>query len=327
MNQPIEPVNPPALKWIGRLLTLPPAALLIMSGVMKLMKPDMVTEGWAKSGYPANSLVPIGVVELVCTLLFLIPQTAVLGAVLLTGYLGGATATHVRAGDPWGQIFTPVIIGAVLWLALVLRDHRLRGLLPIRFAAHPAQRRSIFVPILAVLGLVAIGFAGYVANRPDEFAVSRSVTIAAPPEAVFPQMNNLRKSVEWSPWTKLDPNMTTTYTGPEEGEGASYKWNGNDKVGEGSLTITESRPNELVRTRLEFVRPMEDKAMVDFTLHPEGEQTVVTWKMYGRQQFVQKAVCMFMNMDAMLGKDFEEGLQNLKTRVEAEKSKPAEPAP
>jgi hypothetical protein len=164
---------------------------------------------------------------------------------------------------------------------------------------------------------------GYVAQRPDEFAVSRSIKIAAPPEAVFPHMNNLRKSVEWSPWAKLDPNMTTTYEGPEEGEGASYKWVGNDKVGEGQLTIVESRPNELVRTRLEFVKPMEDKAMADFTVQPEGDQTLVTWKLYGPQQFIQKAVCMFMNMDAMVGKDFEAGLQNLKTLVEAPKPEPA----
>lgn len=323
MNNPIEPTDSPALKWIGRFLSLPPAALLTMSGVMKLAKPDMVVEGWAKSGYPASALLPLGVIELTATLLFLIPQTAVLGAVILTGYLGGATGVHVRAGDSWGEIFTPVIIGVVLWLALVLRDRRLRALLPIRFAANPEQRTSIFVKIFAVLGFVAIGAATFVAQRPDEYSVSRSIKIAAPPEVIFPHMNNLRKSNEWSPWMKLDPNMTITHTGPEEGQGANYKWVGNDKVGEGSLTIVESRPNELVKSELKFVRPMEDVATVDFALQPDGNETLVTWKIYGPQQFLQKAVCMFMNMDAMIGKDFDTGLQNLKTLVESQKTEPA----
>lgn len=313
MNAPMETPDSPALKWLGRLLTLPPVALLIMSGVMKVTKAEMVVEGFAKFGFPASSLVPIGIVELVSTLLFLIPQTAILGAVLLTGYLGGATATHVHAGDAWHM---PVVIGVVIWLALVLRDRRLRALLPIRFAANPAQRMSIFTKIFAVLGFAAIGFMGYVAQRPDEFTVTRTIKIAAAPETIFPHMNNLHKSHAWSPWMKLDPNMSVTFEGPEEGEGASYKWNGNDKVGEGSLAITVSRPNELVTSRLEFIRPFEDKAMVDFALQPEGNETQVTWKMYGKQPFLQKVMCMFMNMDAMIGKDFEAGLANLKALVE-----------
>lgn len=324
MNDPNQPADSPSLKWIGRFLMLPPAALLTMSGVMKLMKPDMVTEGWAKSGYPANSLIPLGVIELTATLLFLIPQTSVLGAVILTGYLGGATATHVRAGDPWAQIFTPVILGMVIWLSLVLRDRRMRALLPIRFAANPEHRTSIFVKIFALLGFVLIGAMGYVAQLPDEYTVSRSIKIAAPPEAIFPHMNNLRKSNEWSPWMKLDPNMTITREGPEEGEGASYKWVGNDKVGEGSLAIVESRPNELVKSELKFVKPMEDVALVDFALQPDGNETLVTWTMYGKQQFLQKAICStFMDLDAMIGKDFDTGLQNLKTLVEAQKTEPA----
>lgn len=314
VNAPLETPDSPALKWLGRLLTLPPAALLIMSGVMKVTKAEMVVEGFAKFGFPANSLVPIGLVELTSTLLFLIPQTAILGAVLLTGYLGGATATHVHAGDAW---FMPVVIGAVIWLALVLRDRRLRALLPIRFAANPAQRTSIFVKIFAVLGFAAIGALGYISQWPDDYAVARSTKIAAHPEVIFPHMNNLRQSQVWSPWMKLDPNMNVTFEGPEEGEGASYKWNGNDKVGEGSLTIIESRPNELVKSKLKFLKPMEDTCEVDFVLQPDGKETLVTWKMHGRYPFMGKVMCMFMNMDAMIGKDFEAGLANLKTLVEA----------
>lgn len=323
MNDSAAPVDSPALKWIGRLLAVPPAFMLTMSGVFKLMKPDMVTEGFAKMGYPPSAIVPLGAIELLATLLFLIPQTSVLGAVLLTGYLGGATAAHVQAADPWAQIFTPPALGAVIWLSLVFRDRRMRSLLPIRWAINPEQRSSVLVKIFAVLGFVVIGTMTYIAQLPDEYSVARSIKIAAPPEAIFPKMNSMRQSLEWSPWMKLDPNMTITHEGPEEGEGASYKWVGNDQVGAGRLTIIESRPHELVKSKLEFFKPMEDTCVVDFALQPEGNETLVTWKMSGRYPFMGKVMCMFMDMDGMIGKDFDAGLQNLKSLIESPQPQPA----
>lgn len=313
-NLSTPPANPPALKWLGRLLSAGPVLLLTMSGVMKLMKPDMVTEGFTKFGYPESVLVPLGVVELVSTLLYLIPQTSVIGAVLLTGYLGGATATHVRMIDPW---YMPVILGVVIWLGLVLREPRLRQLLPVTWAADPAKKTPVLQKLFVVAVLAGIAGMAYVAQRPDEFTITRSTKIAASPDVVFPHMNDLHKSLEWSPWAKLDPNMKSTFEGPEAGEAAVYKWESKEQnVGEGKMTILESRPNELVKCKLEFIKPMEGTSTVDFILQPEGDQTVVTWKMYGRQQFVEKAFCMFMDMDKMVGGDFEKGLQNLKTLLE-----------
>ena len=115
--------------WAGWILTVLPALMLIMSGVMKLLGPEPLATEFARLGYPLSSALPIGIIELVCTALYLIPRTSVLGAILLTGYLGGATATHVRIGDPW---FGPVIMGVVLWLGLFLRDARLRALIPLK---------------------------------------------------------------------------------------------------------------------------------------------------------------------------------------------------
>ena len=115
--------------WVGWVLTILPALGLIMSAAMKLAKPAFVVEGFMKSGYPENVLLPLGIVELTCTIIYLIPQTAVLGAILLTGYLGGAVATHVRASE---NFVAPILFGILVWLGLFLRDARLRAVLPLR---------------------------------------------------------------------------------------------------------------------------------------------------------------------------------------------------
>jgi hypothetical protein len=115
--------------WSGRVVSALPVLMLTLSGVMKLVQPPMVIEGLTKLGYPTSLLVPLGIVELACTILYIVPQTSVLGAILLTGYLGGATATHLRVGESW---IGPVLLGILIWLGLFLRDSRLRALLPLR---------------------------------------------------------------------------------------------------------------------------------------------------------------------------------------------------
>lgn len=130
MSAEITPKSPSkALLWTGRVLSTLPALMLLMSAGMKFARPPEVVEGMGKLGYAPELALPLGIVELVCTIIYIVPQTAVLGAILLTGYLGGATATHVRVGDPW---FAPVILGVVLWLGLYLRNARLQVLLPLR---------------------------------------------------------------------------------------------------------------------------------------------------------------------------------------------------
>ncbi|HEV7796831.1 MAG TPA: DoxX family protein [Pyrinomonadaceae bacterium] len=118
--------------WTGRIISALPILFLLVDGVMKLVKPRIVVETTVQMGYPASVILPLGIVLLISTVLYLIPRTAILGAILLTGYLGGAVATHVRIGAGWFPVLFPVIIGVLLWLGLYLRDERLRALVPLR---------------------------------------------------------------------------------------------------------------------------------------------------------------------------------------------------
>jgi hypothetical protein len=170
--------------------------------------------------------------------------------------------------------------------------------------------------ILIGLAAVVIVFVAVVAMQPSEFRVARSATIAAPAPALFVEVNDFRNWEAWSPWAKLDPAMKTTYTGAQTGTGAVYAWSGNAEVGEGRTTITESRPNDLVRIKLEFVRPFATVNDVEFTFRPEGERTAVTWTMTGRNGFLAKAIHLFMDMDKMVGAQFETGLAQLKAVAE-----------
>ncbi|MEO8163975.1 MAG: SRPBCC family protein [Betaproteobacteria bacterium] len=168
----------------------------------------------------------------------------------------------------------------------------------------------ILIAALAVFGVV-------VAMQPDEFRVVRSLTMAAPPQVIFAQVDDLRKWDAWNPWQKKDPAMKVALTGPSSGPGVSYSWVGNKDVGEGRLTITESRPNDLVRLKLEFAKPFRATNTATFTFTPVGNQTAVTWAMEGHNNFLAKAFHLVMNMDKMVGGEFEKGLADMKAVVEA----------
>jgi uncharacterized protein YndB with AHSA1/START domain len=171
--------------------------------------------------------------------------------------------------------------------------------------------------ILMVLAAIVVMFVAVVAMQPSEFRVARTATISAPAPAVFAQVNDFHNWEAWSPWAKLDPAAKSTFEGPPAGTGAIFRWAGNKEVGEGSMTITESRPNELIRFHLEFLKPMAGTSTAEFTFKPEGDQTVVTWSMTGKNNFIAKAICLFMNMDTMVGGKFEEGLAQMKSVVES----------
>jgi len=181
----------------------------------------------------------------------------------------------------------------------------------------------MIMPILIGLAVVIGLFIVIVALRPSNFSVTRSAAIAAPPEQVFPHVNELRNWEAWNPWGKLDPNCKMTYDGPPAGVGASYAWAGNNKIGEGRNTITESRPDELVRFRLEFAKPMKATNLAEFTFQPEGDRTVVTWTMSGKHNFIGKAFGLIVNCDKMLGGQFEKGLAQMKALVETAAGKTA----
>jgi Polyketide cyclase / dehydrase and lipid transport len=172
------------------------------------------------------------------------------------------------------------------------------------------------LPVLLALAFIIILLVIVVAGQPDDFFVSRRIKIAVPAEVVFPHVNELRNWEAWSPWSKLDPNIQMTYEGPPAGTGASYAWSGNNKVGAGRNTITESVPNELVHFRLEFQKPMVATNDVEFTFRPEGSQTLVTWAMSGKNSLGGKIFGLFMNCEKMCGDQFDKGLAQLKSVVE-----------
>jgi hypothetical protein len=170
--------------------------------------------------------------------------------------------------------------------------------------------------ILIVAAVLLVVFGIIVALRPADFRITRTATMAAPPAAVFAEVNDLHRWIAWSPWAKLDPAMKQTHEGAPAGPGAVYSWAGNKDVGEGRMTITESRANEFVRIKLEFLKPFAATNATEFTFKPAGAGTEATWSMTGRNNFMLKAVGLFMNMDTMVGRDFEKGLTQLKSVVE-----------
>src|SRR5207344_1192281 len=165
----------------------------------------------------------------------------------------------------------------------------------------PIRGRFTMLEIILIsLAVIVIVFVVIVALQPSEFRVARSTTISAPPAAVFAQVNDFHKWEAWNPWGKIDPAMKQTYEGAPAGTGAIYTWAGNKEVGEGRMTIIESRPSDLIRVKLEFMKPFRATNIALFTIKPESKQTVMTWSMTGQNNFMAKAVHLFMNMDKMI---------------------------
>jgi hypothetical protein len=175
--------------------------------------------------------------------------------------------------------------------------------------------------ILIALVVIVVGLVAVIALQPARYRVSRSTTIAAPAPVVFAQVNDFHRWTAWSPWEKIDPAMKRTYEGPPAGVGASYTWVGSGEVGEGRMTIVESRPSDLIQVKLEFVKPFAGTSVAEFTFKPEGksegDRTLVTWSMTGDKNFIAKAIHLVMSMDRMIGDQFEKGLAAMKTVAEA----------
>lgn len=167
-----------------------------------------------------------------------------------------------------------------------------------------------------VFGLAVVGVLGYAATQPDTFKVERATTIQAPPAAVYPHVADFHKWTAWSPWEKLDPNLQRTYGGATSGKGATYAWAGSKDVGKGSMAITEAdEPNKLL-IDLRFTEPFQAENLTTFAFTPDDGGTKVTWTMEGKNPFIGKVMHLFMDMDAMVGKDFEKGLADLKAVAE-----------
>lgn len=170
--------------------------------------------------------------------------------------------------------------------------------------------------ILFGIGFALLVFLAVAAFEPSEFHISRSATMKASSDKVFAQVNDLPAWEDWSPWAKLDPQAKNSYEGPASGQGASMSWIGNHEVGEGKMTIVESKPNEVVKFRLDFKKPFEATHNAEFLFKAEGDNTTVTWSMYGHNNFIGKAIGLIMNCDKMVGGQFEKGLESIKSIVE-----------
>lgn len=177
--------------------------------------------------------------------------------------------------------------------------------------------KKIILGIVAMLVVLIVVCLVLVMMQPAHYQIERTATINAPAPTVFALVNDFHKWDSWSPWAKLDPAMKTTYEGPAAGNGASYSWIGNSDVGEGKMTITESRPSDLIKIKLEFIKPFAATNATEFTFTPSGNSTNVKWTMAGDNNFIGKAFSLFMNMDKMIGADFEKGLAQMKTVAES----------
>jgi hypothetical protein len=172
--------------------------------------------------------------------------------------------------------------------------------------------------ILIAFAVLILIFVIVVASRPTDFSYQRKATITAQPSAVFPHVNDLHKWQVWSPWAKKDPAAKTTFEGPPAGVGSSMSWAGNNDVGEGTMTVIESKPNESVTFKLEFRKPFVGTNLAEFTFKPEADKTQVVWTMTGKNNFFSKAFGLFVDCDKMIGDDFEKGLADLKKIVETQ---------
>ncbi len=172
--------------------------------------------------------------------------------------------------------------------------------------------------IAIVAGCIAIVVAGvlaYAATRPNDFHVARTANIKAPPERIFPLVNDLRRHGEWSSWETKDPGMKRSYSGALSGKGAMYEWDGNNEIGQGRMTIAESSPLRVVFD-MHFLRPFDSRSTAEIAFQPRGETTDVTWSIYGPTLFIGKVMSLFFSMDTMIGQEFESGLAKLKAVTE-----------
>lgn len=175
---------------------------------------------------------------------------------------------------------------------------------------------KILAIVAACLGVFVVAVLIYAATKPDTFRVQRSASIKAPPDKIFPLINDYHQWTAWSPYENKDPQMKRTYGGATSGKGATYAWEGNGNVGAGNMTIADTASPSKVMIKLNMVKPLSASNDVAFTLVPQGDSTTVTWDMQGQVPYFAKIIHMFLDMDKMVGGDFEVGLANLKTVAE-----------
>ncbi|MDO8876611.1 MAG: SRPBCC family protein [Pseudolabrys sp.] len=175
---------------------------------------------------------------------------------------------------------------------------------------------KIFLIIAAVLVVAVTVVLALATTKPDTFRVTRTTTIKAPPEKIYPMIADFHRWTAWSPYENKDPAMKRTYGGTPGAVGQTYGWSGDKNTGVGSMTLTEAAPSSKVALKLDFISPFEAHNTVVFSIVPQGDGTIVNWDMQGPTPFIGKIMHVFMNMDKMVGTDFEVGLANLKAQAE-----------
>ncbi|MEQ1529265.1 MAG: SRPBCC family protein [Methylococcales bacterium] len=171
--------------------------------------------------------------------------------------------------------------------------------------------------ILIVIALLILAILIYAATQPDSFRIERSITIKAPPETIFPLLNDFHHWQAWSPWEKIDPATKTVYSGAAGGVGAIYEWAGNNEVGQGRMEIIEASFPVKIVLKIDFIKPFEGHNIIEFTLLPQGDVTTVNQAMYGPSPYISKVMGLFFSMDKMVGQKYEQGLANLKALAES----------
>jgi hypothetical protein len=176
---------------------------------------------------------------------------------------------------------------------------------------------NTLIVIGGILLLAVASVVIYAALQPDTFTIARTATIKAPPEKIYPLMSDFRRGIEWSPYEKKDPGMTRSYSGAPHGKDAIYEFEGSKEIGAGRLEIVDAVAPSKVVLRLDMKRPFEASNTVEYHIASKGAETEVTWSMHGKQPLLAKIMCLFFSMDRMVGRDFEDGLRNLKTVAES----------
>lgn len=270
-----------AVTWTGRVLTALAALPFLLSAFMKLSDSPMVHQGMPHMGWPETMILRLGILEATCVILYLIPQVSVLGAILLTGFLGGAIATHIRIGEP---VYIHIGIGICIWAGLALREERLRFLLPI---------------------------------RSKDFHYEREVIINRSKDTLFAYLRLLKNFQNWNPFLKKDPQTKTEYRGNDGEIGFTASWNGNRDVGSGEQEISRIIEGQRVEFELRFKKPFKATNNGYFSVESlSGTQTKVRWGMTGKNPFPMSLIGLFINCDKMIGSEFQDGLNKLKTVLE-----------
>jgi uncharacterized protein YndB with AHSA1/START domain len=266
--------------WIGRILTTLAALPFVLSSAMKFSHGPQIVQGFEHFGWPERLIIPLGVLEALCVLLYLIPQTAALGAIILTGYLGGAIATHTRIGEP---VVLHIAIGIFIWLGLFLREPRLAELLPI---------------------------------RGKDFKVEREITINRPREQVFAYLRSLKNFQNWNPFLKPGCQFKMDYLGTDGQPGFVTVWDGDKQVGAGEQEITRVIDGERIDFELRFKKPFLATNQGHFAADSAGgSQTRVRWMMTGKSKFPMTVFGLFFGCK-MIEKEFDSGLGKLKAILE-----------